>query len=272
MLTRRGWSAGVLAGVLLVAGRVFGTIEGYIAGASLAVLLVGSVLWLVAHPHRHLRGPGAATRPGARRLLHPGRPHRHQPGPALEPGPRPARPGVGHQRRHAARPPPRPRRRGAGRLPVPHRAPGHRHRRSAPGRADRPVRPGPSPPARPPGRRSWSSTPQIEPLPALPLSSGNDPLAGAEHPNALGRGGEDFSVAARLRGRRRPAAGALAGHRPPRRADGAPGRAAVAGPHDRRARRPSPAVHTAAELRAGGVGRGQHRARRHRAARTSCAW
>ena len=48
MLTRRGWIAGVLAGALLVIGRVFGTIEGYIAGGTLAVLLVGSVLWLVA--------------------------------------------------------------------------------------------------------------------------------------------------------------------------------------------------------------------------------
>ena len=48
MLTRRGWVAGILAGALLVIGRVFGTVEGYIAGATIAVLLVGSVLWLVA--------------------------------------------------------------------------------------------------------------------------------------------------------------------------------------------------------------------------------
>ncbi len=34
--------------------------------------------------------------------------------------------------------------------------------------------------------------PPIETLPAVPLSAGNDPLAGSEHPNALGRGGEDF--------------------------------------------------------------------------------
>jgi uncharacterized protein (DUF58 family) len=34
--------------------------------------------------------------------------------------------------------------------------------------------------------------PAIEPLSALPLSTGNDPLAGAEHPSSLGRGGEDF--------------------------------------------------------------------------------
>jgi uncharacterized protein (DUF58 family) len=48
VLTRRGWITGMLAGVLLVLGRIFGTVEGYIAGAALATLLVGSVLWLVA--------------------------------------------------------------------------------------------------------------------------------------------------------------------------------------------------------------------------------
>jgi uncharacterized protein (DUF58 family) len=34
--------------------------------------------------------------------------------------------------------------------------------------------------------------PHVDELAALPLTSGNDPLAGAEHPNSLGRGGEDF--------------------------------------------------------------------------------
>jgi uncharacterized protein (DUF58 family) len=34
--------------------------------------------------------------------------------------------------------------------------------------------------------------PHIDELSPLPLTSGNDPLAGAEHPNSLGRGGEDF--------------------------------------------------------------------------------
>jgi uncharacterized protein (DUF58 family) len=34
--------------------------------------------------------------------------------------------------------------------------------------------------------------PHVDELSALPLTSGNDPLAGAEHPNSLGRGGEDF--------------------------------------------------------------------------------
>ena len=34
--------------------------------------------------------------------------------------------------------------------------------------------------------------PLVESVTAIPLTSGNDPLAGAEHPNALGRSGEDF--------------------------------------------------------------------------------
>jgi uncharacterized protein (DUF58 family) len=34
--------------------------------------------------------------------------------------------------------------------------------------------------------------PRVDELDPLPMTTGNDPLAGAEHPNALGRGGEDF--------------------------------------------------------------------------------
>ncbi len=34
--------------------------------------------------------------------------------------------------------------------------------------------------------------PRIDDIDPLPLTTGNDPLAGAEHPNSLGRGGEDF--------------------------------------------------------------------------------
>ncbi len=34
--------------------------------------------------------------------------------------------------------------------------------------------------------------PHVDELAPLPLTTGNDPLAGAEHPNSLGRGGEDF--------------------------------------------------------------------------------
>lgn len=34
--------------------------------------------------------------------------------------------------------------------------------------------------------------PQIDEIPPVPQTTGNDPMAGAEHPNALGRSGDDF--------------------------------------------------------------------------------
>ena len=73
-------------------------------------------------------------------------------------------------------------------------------------------------------------------------------IAGAEHPNALGRTGEDFYALRPVRRRRRPAPRPLAVDRPPRRAHGPPGRAAVAGPHHRAARRPHGAHHAGDSL------------------------
>ena len=57
-------------------------------------------------------------------------------------------------------------------------------------------------------------------------------------PTPLGRSRRRLLRAAAVRGRRRPAPRPLAVDRPARRADGAPGRAALAGPHHRAARRP----------------------------------
>lgn len=191
MLTRRGWIAGVLAGALLVVGRVFGTIEGYIAGGTIAVLLVGSVMWLVAtrldvavtrvlHPPKvhagsstrvdlavlnkarrrspvlSLRDQVSGTR-GASLLVAP-----------LEPG--------GDARaayRFATE------RRGVvtvGPLQVELTDPFGLARLRLPAA----------------GVSELVVYPAIERLVAIPLSAGNDPLAGSEHPNSLGRGGEDF--------------------------------------------------------------------------------
>ena len=192
MLTRRGWLTGVLAGVLLVLGRVFGTIEGYIAGAALAALLIGVGAVAGGHPPRRLGHPGAAPAEGPRRLVHPGRPRRGQPGP---PGAAPCSPCA-----TACRAP------GAPRCSWPRSTPAAR---PGPPTASPPSAAASSPSARcrsssptrsgspgcacpPPASPSSSSTRPIEALPAVPLSAGNDPLAGSEHPNALGRGGEDF--------------------------------------------------------------------------------
>ena len=192
MLTRRGWSAGVLAGVLLVAGRVFGTIEGYIAGAALAVLLLASVLWLVLtridiSVERVLRPAkvhaGSSTRVD---LTVTNRGRRSSPvlsvrdqvsgtkGATLLVRPLPSRAQVQAAYRFSTA------RRGivtVGPLQVELTDPFGMARLRLPAA----------------GTSELVVYPEIEPLSALPLSAGNDPLAGSEHPNSLGRSGEDFA-------------------------------------------------------------------------------
>lgn len=191
MLTARGWLTGVLAAALLVAGRVFGIIEAYVAGAVLVVLLVASVLWLVAskvdvdvrrrlHPPRVHAGTASrvdlvVTNRGARRtpLLTLRDAVSGTRGATLLVSP------LGHEEQARA----------AYRFPT--------ERRGV-------VTVGPleveiaDPLMLARLRLPASDTselivyPRIEPIPPVPLTSGNDPLAGAEHPNALGRQGEDF--------------------------------------------------------------------------------
>ena len=191
MLTRRGWFTGVLAGALLVLGRIFGTVEGYIAGATIAALLVGSVLWLVA-----TRLDVAVTR-----VLHPPKVHagsstRVDLAVANKAG-RPS-PVLNLRDRVSGT-------RGASLLVAP-LEPGQETRAAYRFATERRgvVTVGPLEveltdpfglarlrlPAA--GVSELVVYPPIESLPALPLSAGNDPLAGSEHPNALGRGGEDF--------------------------------------------------------------------------------
>lgn len=191
MLTRRGWFTGMLAGLLLVLGRVFGTIEGYIAGAALATLLVGSVLWLVAtrldvSVNRVLYPPkvhaGSSTRVDLA-VVNTAR----RPSPVLT------------LRDHVSGT------RGASLLVAP-LDPGEEIRAAYRFATERRgvVTVGPLQveltdpfglarlrlPAA--GISELVVYPHIEALPALPLSAGNDPLGGSEHPNALGRGGADF--------------------------------------------------------------------------------
>ena len=191
MLTRRGWSVGVLAGALLVLGRVFGTIEGYIAGASLAVLLLASVLWLVA-----TRLDVAVTR-----VLHPPKVHAGSSTRvdlAVVNRARRASPVLTLRDRVSGT-------RGASLLVAP-LGPGEETRAAYRFATERRgvVTVGPLQvelndpfglarlrlPAA--GVSELVVYPAVERLVALPLNAGNDPLAGSEHPNALGRGGEDF--------------------------------------------------------------------------------
>jgi len=191
VLTRRGWFTGVLAGALLVLGRVFGTVEGYLAGAVLAALLIGSVLWLVA-----TRLDVSVTR-----VLHPPKVHAGSSTRvdlAVVNRARRASPVLTLRDRVSGT-------RGASLLVAP-LDPGSETRAAYRFATERRgvVTVGPLQveltdpfglarlrlPAA--GTSELVVYPPIEALPAVPLSAGNDPLAGSEHPNALGRGGEDF--------------------------------------------------------------------------------
>ena len=79
--------------------------------------------------------------------------------------------------------------------------------------------------------------PRIDELTPMPHSVGrDDPHAGADHPNVLGQGGEDFYTLREYVDGRRPASCPLGIDRPAGRAHGPPGRGAVAGSGHRAAR------------------------------------
>jgi len=191
VLTRRGWTTAFGAAALLVGGRVLGFPEGYVGGAVLGALLVVSVAWLVAtrlsiEVSRELHPPrvyaGTASRID---LVVTNRARRRSPLLALRDrvsGTRGALLVVnplaaGASARAAYRFPTE--RRGVvtiGPLEVEVADPLGLARLVIPAT----------------GISELIIYPRIQPVPALPLTSGNDPLAGAEHPNALGRSGEDF--------------------------------------------------------------------------------
>ena len=191
MLTRRGWLTGLLAGACLVLGRVFGTVEGYVIGATLVALLVVAVAWLVVtrvdvsvtrllHPPRvhagsHTRVDLTVANQGRR--LSPVLSLRDQvsqtKGASLLVGPLAPGEDARAAYRFATE------RRGVitvGPLVVELTDPFGLTRLRIPAA----------------GVSELIVYPPIESLPTLPLSAGNDPLAGAVHPNSLGRAGEDF--------------------------------------------------------------------------------
>ena len=191
MLTRRGWLTGVSAAALLVAGRVLGFVEAYVAGAVLAALLVVSGLWLVVtrisvEVSRDLHPPRVSAGSPSRIDLHvTNRGRRRSPLLTLRDrvsGTRgallvvnPLRPGG--SARAAYRFPTE--RRGIvsiGPLEVEVADPLGLARLVMPAT----------------GISELIVYPRVETVAPLPLTSGNDPMAGAEHPNALGRSGEDF--------------------------------------------------------------------------------
>jgi uncharacterized protein (DUF58 family) len=191
VLTRRGWITAIGGAGLLVGGRVFGFPEGYVGGAVLAALLLVSVAWLVAtrlavEVSRELHPPrvyaGTASRID---LVVTNRARRRSPVLALRDrvsGTKGALLVVnplapGESARAAYRFPTE--RRGVvtiGPLEVEVADPLGLARLVIPAS----------------GVSELIVYPRIETVPPIPLTSGNDPMAGAEHPNALGRGGEDF--------------------------------------------------------------------------------
>jgi uncharacterized protein (DUF58 family) len=191
VLTRRGWLTGLGAVALIVGGRVFGFVEAYVGGAVLLALLVTSGLWLVVtrvavevsrelHPPRvHAGGDSRID------LLVTNRGTRRSPLLTLRDrvsGTRgallvvnPLAPGA--SARAAYRFPTE--RRGVvsiGPLEVEVADPLGLARLVMPAS----------------GVSELIVYPLLETVPPVPLTSGNDPMAGAEHPNALGRSGEDF--------------------------------------------------------------------------------
>lgn len=191
MLTRRGWGT-VLAGVVfLITGRVLGAIEFYVIGATLFALLGGTILWL------------QLTRLDldVARELHPPRVHAGSP----------SRVDLKVHNRGRRRTPVLNLRdavegtRGANLLVAPlapdgvdraaYRLPTERRGILGIG----PLEVVLSDPflltrvtMQATGVSELTVYPHVDDIPPVPQTSGNDPMAGAEHPNALGRGGEDF--------------------------------------------------------------------------------
>ena len=225
----------------LIGGRVFGIVELYVARRRRSPPSSSSSL----HHGAGARGSASRSRAsvapaaGARRQRQPGRAPRPRTWrDRRTPGAPPARPRVGHPGRPPAssRPlAPGERARAAYRLPTDRRASSAsaRSRSRSPTRsASRAVTTAAAPPS------ELTVYPHVDDDRArCRRRTGNDPLARRRAPQRARPPRRGLLRAAPLRRRRRPPPGALAVDGPPRRADGAPGRAALAGPRHRAARR-----------------------------------
>lgn len=191
MLTRQGWSVVGLATALLVSGRVLGAVELYVLGATAGLLVLAAALYTAV----------VRVRVEVTRELHPPRVHAGSPSrveirvdntsgarsPVLTlhdavTGTRGAQLGVGPL-------PPGGVARAAYRLPT--------DRRGV-------LRIGPLDVVfgdpfgltrlelRATGVSELTVYPHVDDILPVPQTTGNDPMAGADHPNALGRSGEDF--------------------------------------------------------------------------------
>lgn len=191
MLTRQGWLLALAAAVLLGAGRLLGSLELFIVGATFAALLVVAMLYTAL----------TRLRISVDRELHPPRVHAGSP----------SRVDLRVQNQGNRRTPVLGLRdavsgtRGANLLVAP-LAPGAVTRAAyrLPTERRGVLEIGPLEVAlgdpfgltevhlQASGVSELTVYPHVDDVVPIPQTTGNDPLAGAEHPNALGRAGEDF--------------------------------------------------------------------------------
>lgn len=191
MLTRQGWAVSVVALVLLVVGRLFSLLELYVAAVALGALVGLSVLAMATRSlsiqvDREVHPPklhaGGSSRVD---LLVRNTGRRRAPVLAL-------RDGVsGTRGAHLLVPPlaPGEQLRAAYRLPTTRRGilrigPLDVELTDVFGLARSTIRAS--------GVTEVTVYPHVDDVAPVPLTSGTDPHAGAEHPNSLGRSGEDF--------------------------------------------------------------------------------
>lgn len=191
MLTRQGWVVAAVAVVAIAVGRLLGSLELFVLGVVATALVLCAVLYATLR----------RVRVEVRREIHPARVHAGTPsrvdvrventnkrrspvlglrdavsgtrGASLSVGPLPS-----HGVAHAA-----------------YRLPTERRGILTVG----PLEVAFSDPfgltslsLRAAGTAELTVYPHVDEIPPVPQTTGNDPLAGADHPNALGRGGEDF--------------------------------------------------------------------------------
>lgn len=190
-MTRPGWTLGGVGLAFLVAGRILGTLELYLLGTAALALLIGAVAYvrlvrLSLSVDRELHPPRVhAGSPSRVELVVRNDGRRRSPAVALRDavsGTRGARLRVGPLAAGEAT-------RAAYRLPT--------ERRGV-------LAIGPllvtvedpfglaSVELRASGVSELTVYPHVDDIAPVPFTTGNDPLSGAEHPNALGRTGEDF--------------------------------------------------------------------------------
>jgi len=191
MLTRQGWVSLAVAVAMLVAGRVFGTYELYVLGTTVVALVVGCLLYVWFR----------RIQIDITRELHPPRVFAGSPSRVdlrVENQSRSRTPVLGLRDAVSGT-------RGASLLVAP-LAPGgvirSAYRLPTEHRGVLAIGPLKASMEDPFGMaRVWMQAtgvseltvyPRIDDVPPVPQTTGNDPMAGAEHPNALGRSGDDF--------------------------------------------------------------------------------